>query len=509
MQDEQRPLRVGLVLADPNAARPDSARLVEILDDMDLVDLVCIVASGEEATSATSLMSSALALETAVTRQTARDVPIPGLHDREILPADPAIVPDLDLILDDSGIPAVEELAGNAEHGIWRLSTVDPESGLHAAVINAPVTPVRLWSFTSEEEGWRRIAETEFDTKFLASRNLLFQREKAVRFLTGQLARLALCEVPVLEELPDEVPDDKAASVLQLPQYVGRVAAEAAVRSANTIRARMGGRPGRFCLRLAEGTALTFDPVSAVEFDAPAGSYWADPFLIAHRGEVHVFFEVFDYRSGRGHIAAGRLNEGRLDFVADAIRTSYHLSYPFVFQHGDDIFMLPETSEGKRLELWRATDFPLGWTLHATAMEGVSASDSTLAKVGRDWWLFTNLCEDSFDDFCSELHLFRVDGPDLAEITPHPMNPVVVNSRTARGAGRVFQQDGRLFRPSQDNSHGTYGYGLNIMEIEALDMDRYQEKLVRHITPRQVPGTIGIHHIDVLDGQVIFDVRKR
>lgn len=66
-----------------------------------------------------------------------------------------------------------------------------------------------------------------------------------------------------------------------------------------------------------------------------------------------------------------------------------------------------------------------------------------------------------------------------------------------------------MFRPSQDNSHGTYGYGLNIMEIEALDMDRYQERLVRHITPREVPGTIGIHHIDVLDGQVIFDVRKR
>lgn len=509
MLADELPLRLGVILADPEVARPDTVRLIELLDGMQLVDLVCIVASGEQAGTQPGLMSLAIALETAVTGQIAQDAPVLGAQDREILPPEPDLLPDLDLLIDQSGSPVVETLAGRARHGVWRLSTVDPNSGLGAAMSKAPVTTVQLWRFTSRDSGWETISEAAFDTKFLASRNRLFQREKALRFVKGQIARLALGEMQEMTGASDVSPGDTSPSLAQYPMYVGRVAAETISRGADKIAMRLGGRPGRFCLRVATGTALSFDPLSAVEYEAPDGEYWADPFLIAHKGEVFAFFEVYDYRTGRGHIAAGRLTEGRLDFIGDALRTPYHLSYPFVFRHGDDIFMLPETSETKRLEIWRATDFPLQWTLHATAMEGVVASDSTLARVGQQWWLFSNLCRDSFNDFCSELHLFRVDGPDLTGITAHPLNPVVVNSRTARGGGRIFNQDGRLFRPSQVNSHGTYGYGLNIMEIVALGETRYEEKLVRRMTPRDVPGIIGIHHIDVLDDTVIFDVRKR
>ncbi|MGB5076714.1 MAG: hypothetical protein WBO17_04465, partial [Sphingorhabdus sp.] len=104
---------------------------------------------------------------------------------------------------------------------------------------------------------------------------------------------------------------------------------------------------------------------------------------------------------------------------------------------------------------------------------------------------------------------FRADGPMLEKLEPHLLNPVVFDSRCARNAGRIWQRDGVFYRPAQDNSHGTYGYGLNLMRIEKMTMDRYSESLARHIAPTFKRGIIGSHHIDILDNRIVFDIRYR
>ena len=68
---------------------------------------------------------------------------------------------------------------------------------------------------------------------------------------------------------------------------------------------------------------------------------------------------------------------------------------------------------------------------------------------------------------------------------------------------------GKHYRPSQDNSHGLYGWGLNLMEIRNLSLDAYEEAVVRSIGPDFEPGIIGCHHLDIRSGRVVMDVRKR
>jgi hypothetical protein len=97
----------------------------------------------------------------------------------------------------------------------------------------------------------------------------------------------------------------------------------------------------------------------------------------------------------------------------------------------------------------------------------------------------------------------------LTKLEPHPLNPVVFNSRCARNAGRLWRSDGHWYRPTQDNSHGTYGYGLNLMRIEELTMEHYRESQVRHLAPTFKPGIIGCHHIDAIGEQIVFDARHR
>ena len=134
----------------------------------------------------------------------------------------------------------------------------------------------------------------------------------------------------------------------------------------------------------------------------------------------------------------------------------------------------PPSPSRRGLEGWRGRQLPDPGELGRTALEGTPVVDSVLFHNAGPWWLFTHISRDTFGDFCSDLHLFMVDGPALSRITPHPLNPVVIGSDRARGGERVFARDGRLFRAAPDNSGGTYGFGLKIMEIEALDRRSYR-----------------------------------
>ncbi|MEZ5797661.1 MAG: hypothetical protein R3D63_09485 [Paracoccaceae bacterium] len=177
-----------------------------------------------------------------------------------------------------------------------------------------------------------------------------------------------------------------------------------------------------------------------------------------------------------------------------------------MFRDGDDIYMMPETQANRRLEVWKATEFPLRWTLFATALDGQLAADSCLFRHDGTWWLFTNLSQHQrFQDHSSALYLFSCDGPNLENLRPHPQNPVVIGGDTARNAGAVLASGGRLFRPAQANRHGIYGQGLNLMEIEELSPTRYRERLDRSFSSANLPGWRRVHHASFSDGLFVVD----
>ncbi|MEM9015192.1 MAG: hypothetical protein AAGB02_08810, partial [Pseudomonadota bacterium] len=268
-------------------------------------------------------------------------------------------------------------------------------------------------------------------------------------------------------------------------------------------------RPGLWTLAFGKGDVLNFDPSTANIIEPQGNRYWADPFFLERNGKTYVFFEDYDYATQLGHIGAGELSNGEFHYIGPAMRARHHLSYPFIFEHGDALYMMPETHATKRIEVWRCEHFPDRWTLHATALDGRQSADSVLAEVNGVWRLFTNICVDRFGDHNSELHVFAVDGPDLKTINAYSNNPVVIDSRTTRGGGRVFVHDNRIFRVSQYNAHGAYGYGANLMEITHIDETHYEEKLVRRIEPNFAPGLAGCHHIDFCNGVFVMDVRKK
>lgn len=410
-----------------------------------------------------------------------------------------------DVVVDFSHSPAALALGAGAPEGLWRLSAFAPGAGLAEARDRVPFTEVTL----SRHRGAgapQPFATARYDTKFLASRNAALIREKSVQMISQALARLALTGTAGTEVQPS--PAARAFAPRDLPAYGFRTAGELVRRMLNAVGERVGLRPGMFEICLGTGDGVTFDPATGVILTPPPGKYWADPFLLEHDGAVYLFYEVYDYRTRLGHLDVGRIDGDTLVPLGTVLKRPYHLSYPFVFRCDGEIYMIPETHEKKRLEIWRAVDFPLGWELATTAFEGVNMADTVVFERDGQWWMFTNICNDSFNDHAAELHLFRIDGPLLNTIEPHPLNPVVIDTTTARGGGRVFEQDGRIYRASQENSHGVYGFGLNLMEICRLDATGYEERRVRRLAGDFAEGIIACHHMDAAAGRFVIDVRR-
>jgi hypothetical protein len=240
------------------------------------------------------------------------------------------------------------------------------------------------------------------------------------------------------------------------------------------------------------------------ELHAPPGRFYADPFLLERGADAWLFFEDYDFARGWADLSCARLDaQGRAGPAEPVLATGSHLSYPFVFEHGGAVYLLPETKQRGAIELYRALEFPHRWALAATLLEGVQAVDSTLFERDGRFWLFTNLAAPGASTF-DELHLFHA--PALAgPWTPHPGNPVVSDVRRARPAGRLFEHEGRLLRPSQDCAL-RYGHAIWLNEVLVLSPTEYRERPFERIGPEWAAGNLCTHTYDrsarfeVLDG---------
>ncbi len=421
----------------------------------------------------------------------------------------------LDVILRHCDAKLPEPMLRNLPFGAWSLSHVFTQSGsaswdgIADMAAGAPTSQLSLFLETARHPERRVIAQAEFNVKFSAARNAAFIKEKSVLLLMRELRRVAdTRKLPKPLRAPDAVQALRPPGIFRTGRYAAALTKNIAQRALKTMRRASHQETAVWTLFSGRGAIDDFDPSEAIEIPPTDTAIKADPFLFHHEGRTYLFYENYGLGDTKAHIAVGEITRSGFEPIGIALGGSEHLSFPFVFREGDEIFLMPETHQRKRIEIWRAVSFPLIWEPYSRALEGWSTADSTLFKHRGQWWLFTNLSEHhAFEDHCSALYAFQVDGPELKRIVPHRRNPIVVGSATARNAGRIFSRHRRLYRPAQYNAHGIYGYGLNIMEIEQLDLDDYRETCVRRILPDFKPGLTGCHHFDASGSRYILDAR--
>jgi hypothetical protein len=231
------------------------------------------------------------------------------------------------------------------------------------------------------------------------------------------------------------------------------------------------------------------------DIDDVNATFVADPFLVREGALWHLFFEVLNHDTQRGEIGLAISPDARgWSYKGIVLREPFHLSYPYVFSHDGEIYMMPETLGAGSVRLYRADPFPGRWSLVADLIPRALADPSPFFRDG-EWWLFA--CPRANDH--DALSLFRsiaLTGP----WSEHPGSPVLRGDRrTARPAGRVIEYDGRLYRFAQD-CFPRYGNAVRAFEVTSLTPTSYAEAeyAVEPILRASGAGWNGkgMHHVD-------------
>ncbi|PID94028.1 MAG: hypothetical protein CSA95_05155 [Bacteroidetes bacterium] len=237
---------------------------------------------------------------------------------------------------------------------------------------------------------------------------------------------------------------------------------------------------------------------------APKHHFYADPFMVREGDTLHILFEDYDHQKGRGDIGywAYDIHSGRIVRETIALRLDSHLSYPFMIAHEQRIYCLPETSQLGTVRLYEL-DRSSGNLIFRSVLLDFPGVDPTLFFHEGTWWLFCTHSEAANE----ELYLFYASTID-GYYAPHKGNPIKTDIRGARPAGKIFQKDGRIYRPGQVNPV-TYGGGIAFFEITSLTPNSYKEELISAVVPGKERGfTKGIHTWCEEEGYLIADGKE-
>ncbi|MEB8329860.1 hypothetical protein OO009_10885 [Flavobacteriaceae bacterium KMM 6897] len=267
-----------------------------------------------------------------------------------------------------------------------------------------------------------------------------------------------------------------------------------------------GANYQRWNLFLGKGDFLNTELSQLKPARPPKDEFWADPFLFHHENKCHVFFETYCYKTKKGKLSCGSIQKGEITNIVDILDLDYHLSYPFIFEEEGEIYLMPETLDNKRLEIYKCLHFPTKWELFTTAFDGEMVADASFYndKEGQKW-LFVNKKEIKNLPLNSELFIYKVDSVKLNTLVPHSQNPVIIDSRIGRNGGAIFNYGDEIFRPSQRNEGSVYGRALNINRIKELTINSYVEENSLIIEPDFHKGLISMHHLHQIDDLFVFD----
>lgn len=233
----------------------------------------------------------------------------------------------------------------------------------------------------------------------------------------------------------------------------------------------------------------------------PTNNFYADGFLHKKsKNEYQILFENYSYKSRKGTIdTCTYTSNSGFSERQTVLEKDQHLSFPFILNKNEKLCFIPENQASGQLKSYSLQNpeqeesiFPDG------------AIDAVIFEKEGKWWL---LC--TFKEWGSNYHLFgyyaaTANGP----WTPHPLNPLVSDTRKARMAGNIIHYKNSYYRPAQINHIG-YGGGIQFMEIEKLDTESYQEKEAFHLKADTFPKyNKGMHTLNLMDEMVLIDAKS-
>ena len=424
---------------------------------------------------------------------------------------------NLDLILRRDFRILKGEILNSAKYGVWSLHHGDNDHyrglapGFWEVYNNEATTGVTLQILNNTLDGGDIVDKGQFGTKYFWKHNEDFIKEKSVIIILKNLKKLFYKRNKlniVKSKKKNKVKYYKDPTSINLIIYILKKYPFFIIKKIFQILffLRLFTNKWKIC----EIPSKKYLNLKVKEMNVIKNSffeYWADPFFIQNKKKKYLFFENFEILKNKGKISYGEIMNEEIINIKDALNTNYHLSYPSIFKIKNNFFMIPESSKKKHVEIWISKKFPHDWKLYKKIFIKESWADINIffAKNG-DKWLFGNKSSDKYLDHNSELYIYKIMDNNFNNLKPHKLNPVIIDSRIARNAGKIFYNEkGKMIRPSQINIREKYGYGININVIKKLNLDEYEEKIIKKIIPEKNFNIKGMHHITASKDKIYID----
>lgn len=410
----------------------------------------------------------------------------------------PVGIADADLVID---------LAGSAESTGDRLLITVGEFGVVAGAANAIMAGEEPFvDLIAVVDGQQRLVgrwHVAVEDRRLLGSGMTIAASRAIEMLTLAASRLAAGAT--LRDLT--LPRVDATPPLHRPGQPALFAAAAFARSLAARLERLVRRPPNWAI------AWRTDETGNNALPTIAGQPWrrladdgerfyADPFVVRHDGRVVLLLEEFPFATEKGVISAVELGpEGPIGTPRPVIETDCHLSYPFAFEDDGILYMIPETSGRRQVQLWRAIDFPNRWEQVAVLIDDIDLGDATLFQADGRCYLF-GAVRPPWGSSWDGLAIFAADRP-TGPWAPLFAGPAKVDVASARPAGRMFSLGASVVRPFQDSAGG-YGAGLGFARVDRLDSGGYAETTLMALRP--APPLLGLHTYNRGGGFEVIDV---
>tara|TARA_R100000935_G_C2840959_1_gene170952 strand:+ start:6306 stop:7301 length:996 start_codon:yes stop_codon:yes gene_type:complete len=215
----------------------------------------------------------------------------------------------------------------------------------------------------------------------------------------------------------------------------------------------------------------------------------ADPFFIKEKDIYYLFVELKG--KSNADIALLTSPDGKnFKFKGIVLDEDFHLSYPQVFEHKGEFYMLPETSGANQALLYKAKRFPYEWIIIDTLIKNRSLKDPSLL-LSDDLNLIV-----AVDDNLKQI-IFEADSlhGSWMEATSYKQRW----GNETRPGGRFFEVDNNWYLPLQNSSRG-YGTGISLYKL-IFEKNQLQFRLAEnmYLGPQKKIEWFnrGMHHLDI------------
>lgn len=245
--------------------------------------------------------------------------------------------------------------------------------------------------------------------------------------------------------------------------------------------------------------------------------WYADPILYVQNGQPVIFMEAYIYQKQKGCIACSVLDDnGSFSAPQVILEENYHMSFPYVFEWQDRLYMIPETSENYSINIYECIDFPYKWEKVSEITVTEQLVDSILVEKTEKRLTLLASQPDSRNPLKTRFQKYYLShGANTFMFTPDSEYNAKQNFQyDQRNAGPLFFHNSCLLHPVQISTEKDYGkkvaiYQLDTQNINVSDRNKLGEITLQNVLMNNltVKSCIGIHTYGKTKEFEILDIR--